>query len=116
MNDHKAISNIFAMCREDERCKQKFGESLQNEFEAFVDRLEKKPLSISVTHPWTFEPLAIVVTPDVLLTALWNLTYDERDVVDLPIIISSILAGSKDRLTNLIRIHMVNELTVKSLN
>ena len=115
-HDKKTFDNLFSMCVEDIECNRKVGAGLKAEFESHLKHLESEPVTVTVTRGDSYMPTRVVVTPEVLVSALWSATYDEEKIKNLPRIIRSILSGATDHLAELVREEIVVNVTSGSLD
>ncbi len=111
---YTGLDRVFILCEQDETCRSKLGHELREDFQGFLSRLEKSPLHLTITHPVTFLPVDVIVTPSHLISALFGSLYSTYGIEGLPLQIRSILAGNIDHLSTLIRYNLIHTLTVSS--
>ncbi|WP_129121511.1 alpha/beta fold hydrolase [Veronia nyctiphanis] len=55
----ETFEKVFAQCRLNDACKDRFGANLEQEFINYLSELEKEPLPITVEHPFTLKTIEI---------------------------------------------------------
>ena len=107
---YNPFDSLFARCEQDANCSERYGKDLRDDLAAKLRALETRPVSISVTRNDTFTPVNVKVTPDLLVTALFNAMYTSWSYSELPRTIRSISEGATDHLAALIRTQVVDEI------
>jgi pimeloyl-ACP methyl ester carboxylesterase len=80
-NSQRALDILFDRCAADRACKQAFPD-LRAEFDVVMKRISKHPVTTSVSHPWTGDP--IVVDAPTFAAAVHGALLEETVIADLP--------------------------------
>jgi pimeloyl-ACP methyl ester carboxylesterase len=112
--NYRSIKHVFELCREDFSCRNRFGEDLYQRFVSFLERLEDKPIALELSDPRTLQPTRVWLTPEILVSTLFSASSDERKIGQIPLAVATLLNGSLDYITNLVREEYVKAVTENS--
>ncbi|MDX1515545.1 MAG: alpha/beta fold hydrolase [Woeseiaceae bacterium] len=88
-----ALDQVFARCAEDAACSERFPE-LEVAFSAVIDRLESKPVNVTVAHPVSGERSRESLGRQEFAAAVRLLLYHPHTVAMLPLLISEAADGN----------------------
>jgi pimeloyl-ACP methyl ester carboxylesterase len=92
-NSQRALDLLFDRCAADAACRAAFPD-LRGEFAAVMTGLSAKPVTTSVSHPWTGEP--VVIDSMAFAGAVHGALLEERFLRDLPGLIHAAHQGRWD--------------------
>ena len=92
-NSQRALDILFGRCAADRACRGAFPD-LRSEFAAVMERLAKSPVTTSVSHPWTGDP--IVLDSMAFASAVHGALVDQRYLGQLPGLIHAAHQGNWD--------------------
>ena len=110
--NYEAIKRVINKCQEDSQCMGQFGFNLEERLTDFLDQLDKNPITVSITSPEDYEPIDVVVTPDVFFDSLYAMMYDEYAITYIPKYLYSAFKGNTDHLTEMVREYYVNSIVI----
>jgi pimeloyl-ACP methyl ester carboxylesterase len=87
-----ALDRVFADCAADPTCRKAFPD-LDKEFQVVLDRLREEPVDITVTSPWSGEPVQIRLSHEVFGMTLLLMMYSHATLRDVPMIIHGAFDG-----------------------
>jgi pimeloyl-ACP methyl ester carboxylesterase len=93
-NSQHALEILFARCEADSPCSSAFP-LVRSELATVLSRLATEPVTTSVPHPWTGDP--IVVDASTFANAVHQALLDARFTGELPSVIHSAYLGDWDR-------------------
>ena len=108
---HQAIKRVFDLCREDRRCRERYGADLYDRFLAYLPELEAAPITLRVTNPSTVSPMTVVLTPDLLVATLHSAIYFNDRIGRVPRAIAALLNGGTDYIAGLVRYDVISLVT-----
>lgn len=91
-NFQEAIRTLFAECANDPGCHAAFPH-LEDEYLAILDRLEKEPAEISVTHPVSKEPMRVRLSKEAFTEGLRAAMYAGGRSRGIPLLIHRAFEG-----------------------
>lgn len=112
----EAIKRVINKCQADSQCFSQFGFNLEERLTTFLDQLEENPVTISVTSPVDYEPIKVVVTPNIFFDSLFAMIYDEYAIAYMPKYMYSVFRGNTDYLSELVRDYYVNTIVIDPLD
>lgn len=115
-HNSEAMMRVIKKCQDDSDCFGQFGFNLEERLSNFLKQLEENPITVSITSPVDYDPIDVVVTPDVFFDSLYSMMYDEAVISYLPKYMYATFKGNTDYLTELVRDYYVNEIVVDSLD
>ena len=80
-NSQRALDILFDRCAADAACDEAFPD-LRTEFDQVMKRVSKRPVTTSISHPWTGEP--IVIDAPTFAAAVHSGLVAETVIADLP--------------------------------
>lgn len=89
-----ALDRVFARCRDDEACRERFGDP-RADYDALRTRLAERPVHVALPNPRTGEPDEIDFTADAFAGALRLASYSAERAALLPLMLN--LASRHDR-------------------
>jgi len=97
-----ALEDFFLLCEADDFCKTEYP-GLRSIFAELWTRLRNEPISLSVSHPKTLEPVPVVID-EMRLTEIVAFAFQSTwAITELPRIITSLHRGSTDLAAPLVR-------------
>ena len=112
----EAMMRVINKCQEDSDCLGQFGFNLEERLSTFLEQLEENPITVHITSPVDFDPIDVVVTPDVFFDSLFSMMYDETVISYMPKYMYATFRGNTDYLTEIVRDYYVNEIVIDSLD
>ena len=82
----KSLDGIFARCAADPECGRAFPD-LAGEFSQLLSRVEKGPVKITLEHPSTCKPTAVLFNRDRLSAAIRLFSYSPESAALLPLLV-----------------------------
>jgi len=98
----EVLGELFDRCAADEACRRDFPD-LPGALARVLERLDAEPLTVSVSHPETLEPIPVVLTAPRFLDLLFEAMYDTELAHRLPLLITATDRGSRDWLIQFAR-------------
>lgn len=80
-NSERALGILFDRCAADRACNRAFPD-IRSEFDAVMKRVSKHPVTTTISHPWTGEP--IVIDAPTLAAAVHGALLEATALADLP--------------------------------
>lgn len=114
--NYEAIKRVIRKCQEHDQCMKQFGFKLEERLVQYLSKLEKNPLTISITSPEDYMPIDVIVTPDVFFDSLYEMMYDEYSTAYIPKYLYSAFRGNTDYLTEMVREYYVNGIIIDPLD
>lgn len=99
----RAFERVFEMCADDESCRTRFGDDLQERFETFLGNLDDGFLDLTITHPRTLEPLPLKVGSGLIVSSLYLSMYAGTEIQKVPLILHTLMNNSFDYLGEVVR-------------
>ena len=93
----RALELLFARCDADPRCRAELPD-LGPRLETFLELLERQPMTASVSHPRTGEPVQLEVSRTVVAQILRFLIYSPETAAVVPLLVDRATAGDVSRL------------------
>lgn len=90
---HEAIRLLFAECANDPDCHAEFP-NLEDEFQIILERLDKEPADVTITHPVTSERVPVKLSREAFVEALRTMMYSGRRVLGVPSLIHQAFEGN----------------------
>ncbi len=109
--NYKAIKRVFDLCRKDQPCRQRFGKDLYERFVAYLKGLDENPIALTLSDPRTLEPIRVWLTTDLLVSTLFYTSSDESTMGQIPRAVATLLNGSLDYTTELVRDKYLKSVT-----
>jgi pimeloyl-ACP methyl ester carboxylesterase len=113
---YEAIKRIIDKCQEDSRCMEQFGFNLEQRLADYLEQLDKNPVTVRITNPENYEPIDVVVTPDVFFNSIHTMMYDEYAIAYIPKFLYSAFSGNIDYLSEMVRDYYVSSIVIDSLD
>lgn len=113
-HNSEAMMRVINKCQEDSDCFGEFGFNLEERLSTFLKQLEENPITVHVTSPVDYDPIDVVVTPDVFFDSLFSMMYDETVISYMPKYMYATFRGNTDYLTELVRDYYINEIVINS--
>lgn len=88
----RALDMIFARCAADPSCHSAFP-NLAGDLAALIERVDKEPVSVTISHPTTGEPTKVEVNRSTLAAAIRLFSYAPETAALLPLLIHSARAS-----------------------
>lgn len=110
------FERLFGLCLENSKCHNQLQGDIKKEFLAYLRKLEKNPLTVSVTYKPDASVHQVLVDPTVLMNTLYFASYDQHVLSRIPIILRSIVNGGTDYLSELLRDYNIAQMTYHSLD
>jgi pimeloyl-ACP methyl ester carboxylesterase len=98
-NSQRALDILFDRCTEDSACRRAFPD-IRSEFKAVMTRLRKEPVTTSIKHPWTGEP--IVLDASAFAVAIHGGLVNEPLMGQIPSFIHAAFLGDWDHVAQAI--------------
>jgi len=111
-----SIQGLFRACNANTQCAKRFGLLLEAEFQDALDRLSESPVQLTITSPVNLKPIRVQLTPQLLVGVIWGAMYYEWEYARLPLVVKSVINGNTDMIAELVRLYLVNTLTIESLD
>ena len=108
--NYEAIKRVINKCQEDNQCMGQFGFNLEERLADFLEKLDKSPITVSITSPKDYEPIDVVVTPDVFFDSMYAMMYDEYAIAYIPKYLYSAFRGNTDHLSEMVRDYYVKDI------
>ena len=93
----RAMDRIFAECRNNPHCIERFGSELENDFYHFLEQLEARKPALEIQWPGASTPVSIPLTGSLVVNTLHTAMYSTDTLADIPLTISQLIAGNFDR-------------------
>jgi pimeloyl-ACP methyl ester carboxylesterase len=87
-----ALDRVFADCAASPTCREAFPD-LEKEFQAVLERLREEPAEVTVTSPWSGEPMQIRLSHEVYGVTLQLMMYSLSTLRDVPMMIHRAFMG-----------------------
>jgi pimeloyl-ACP methyl ester carboxylesterase len=100
-----AMQRAFGWCQSHEHCSADFP-NIEERFWKIAERLNEKPLTLTVTDPETFEQLPVALTGYRLFAVLFHAAYDETNYGRFPAVIKSLEYGNTDLVAPFVRSYL----------
>lgn len=107
---------LFRLCQIKADCRAQVKGNIKEDFLEYLRKLEKNPVSVSVTYKPDASVHEVLVNPYVLVNALYYASYDQYLLSRMPVILRSIVNGGTDYLSELLRDYYVAQMTYQSLD
>ncbi|MGB5210979.1 MAG: alpha/beta hydrolase [Gammaproteobacteria bacterium] len=88
----QALDQLFSRCASDPACNQRFP-NLAGQFQSLRQRLMDDPVSMTLPHPVSGEPVELEFGQAALVTAIRLLSYNDNGISLLPLLISNAAEG-----------------------
>jgi pimeloyl-ACP methyl ester carboxylesterase len=115
-HNSEAMMRVINKCQKDKGCYDQFGFNLEERLSNFLEQLDESPITISVTSPIDYDPIDVVVTPDVFFDSLYTMMYDAYVISYIPKYMYASFNGNTDYLTEMVRDYYVNDIVNDSLD
>ncbi|MDH5622526.1 MAG: alpha/beta hydrolase, partial [Gammaproteobacteria bacterium] len=110
----KAVDNIFARCRDDASCNERFP-NVAEDFKRIVAALRETPVTIKVPHPSTGRPEEIRFGATELAAAIRLLAYHPNSIALMPLLVHEAGAGNYVPLGSQFMMTMISMMDALSL-
>ncbi|MCX6559817.1 MAG: alpha/beta hydrolase [Candidatus Aminicenantes bacterium] len=100
-----ALNSVFAVCREDERLRERFPD-LRERFFRLLAEANRHPIEIETTNPSEAKPLAVTLDGVGIMNCVYNGLEDSSVVPRLPLIIDAACRGEYARLAPLAKTYL----------
>ncbi len=106
------LDALFIRCAADEACRRDFPD-LRAALTRVLKRLGAQPLTVTVSHPDTLEPIPVVLTAPRFLDLLFQAMYDTDLAHQIPLLITATDRGSQDWLIQFTRDYVWSQLDAR---
>jgi pimeloyl-ACP methyl ester carboxylesterase len=90
-----AFDTIFAACAGDVDCNAAYPD-LKTTFYGLLERLDAKPMAVSMLHPFTGQSVTLQITGGDLAGVLYTAIYDPTAITFVPFMIDQVNKGNRD--------------------
>ncbi len=90
-----AFDTIFAACAGDVDCNAAYPD-LKTTFYGLLERLDAKPVAVSMLHPFTGQSVTLQITGGDLAGLLYTAIYDPTAITFVPFMIDQVSKGNRD--------------------
>lgn len=87
LDAERVLQDIFARCRADDACRERFGDPRQD-YRELRERLARRPVEVSLLQPRSGEPVTFPFTSQVLAGVLRLASYNADQAALLPLLLS----------------------------
>lgn len=98
----RALQQTFARCGADPRCAAAYPR-LEQQLSGLIERFNRAPLVVTVTHPLGHEPLHAMMTGDDLAFLVMGMLYDWQTIPYVPFLIDQLDRGNAEVATPLVQ-------------
>lgn len=111
-----ALYRVFELCGQDDSCRTRYGGELFDRFLDLLADLKARPKIITLKDPRNAQTLKAQLTPEVLITSIFNSIYDGRNIGRVPATIQALIDGNPLPVTRLLQEEYVDFLTLYPLD